>query len=417
MGQRIKFAFAFALTSAFGVACGGSVGAGTDAGVDTGIVVDTDAGTDAMDEPPVEVFPADFPGPPRVISSGGPVLKNFTVIPVFFPNDPLQAQVEQFLKAVPMSNYWAETTKEYGATDFTVADSIVVPTAPATSIDNTEIQTWLGAQTDGTHMGWPSSNDQTLFALFYPQTTTITLDKSPSCQSFGAYHDSANSLGTDFPYAVMPRCGGGLDSLTVSTSHELVEAATDPLPRVKPAYQRVDNDHIVWSLAGGGETGDMCEFDRTASQRLVGNFMVQRSWSNNSIKLGHDPCVPVLPGAFFAAVPVLTDNVKLTYQRQSFTTKGVKIPLGQSATIDVKLFSDAPKDTWTVSAQDRTSGFGSAGYVTFSWDKTTGRNGDVLQLTINAVKQSPMGGAIIGITSQDGSTPVVRHRWLGAVGF
>lgn len=408
---------AIALVSALAWACGGTIGSNGDAGSDAGAVVDPDAGAaDAMDEPPVETYPADFGAPPRVIASGGPVLKNFSVIPVFYANDPLQAQVEQFLKALPSTPYWEATTKEYGATTFTVGDSIVIADPAPSKIDDTEIQTWLGAQTDGTHMGWPSSNDQTLFALFYPQSTSITLDGTPSCQGFGAYHNSAVSAGVaDFPYAIMPRCGGGLDTLTVSTSHELVEAATDPFPMVKPAYQRIDNDHIVWMLAGGGETADLCEFDRTASQRLVGNFLVQRSWSNASIKAGHDPCVPALSGAFFAAVPVLGENVQLTYNGQKFVTKGVKIPLGTSKTIDVKLFSDAPKDAWTVSAADRTSGFGNAGYVTFSWDKTTGRNGDILQLTINAVKQSPMNGAIISISSTDGA--MVRHRWLGAVGF
>lgn len=415
--MQLRTGIALTLVSALVWACGGSVGNGNDAGGGETGTPDMDAGAnpDAMDEPPVTTYPADFPAPPRVILSGGPVLKNFTVIPVFWANDALQSQVEQFVKDMTGTPYWAATTKEYGVTDYTVGASIVVTDPPPASTDDTEIQKWLGAQTDGTHMGWPSSNDQTLFALFYPASTKITLDNVQSCNGFGAYHNSATSTNGDFAYAVMPRCQGGLDTLTVSTSHELVEAATDPFPMVKPAYQRVDNDHIVWMLAGGGEVADLCEFDRTASQRLVGNFLVQRSWSNASIKAGHDPCVPALQGAFFAAAPLLADNVKLTYQGQSFVTKGVKIPLGQSATIDVQLYSDAPKDAWTVSAQDRTSGFGNAGYVTFQWDSTTGKNGDVLHLTITAAKQSPMGGAIIAITSQDAA--MTRHRWLGAVGF
>jgi len=92
------------------------------------------------------------------------------------------------------------------------------------------------------------------------------------------------------------------------------------------------------------------------------------------------------------------------------TTKGVKIPVGQMKTIDVDLWSDRAKNPWTVSAQ-QTSG---SGNLSFSFDTTTGQNGDVLHLTITSVKSTAFNASGFYVQSTDGA---YTHKWYGLVAF
>jgi hypothetical protein len=380
-------------------------------------VVDPDTGTepDAGDPDTGVPFPAIHPNPPRVIDNGGPTASAGVVIPVFYANDPLQTSTEAFLKQLSPSTYWTATTKEYGVGDFTLGNSIVLAGPAPSSIDDPGIQTFLATHADGSDMAWPKADGNTIYALFYPSGTTINLQNSLSCQSFGAYHSDTNLAdNTEFAYAVMPRCQGGIDTLTGSTSHELIEWATDPFPMTNPAYGNVDTDHLAWGVGGASETGDMCETYSGIFTRILGNFIVQRTWSNDSMKAGHDPCVPAPAGvAYFNAAPSLTDVVKLNFGGGGgLNTKGVKVPVGMSKTIDVTLYSDAPKGPWTVNAHTRNN---SMTNLTFAWDNTTGQNGDVLHLTITSIKATTSGASSFIITSTDAQ--MVSHNWYGYVGF
>jgi hypothetical protein len=139
-------------------------------------------------------------------------------------------------------------------------------------------------------------------------------------------------------------------------------------------------------------------------------FLVQRSWSNAAATAGHEPCVPAPDGAYFAAVPVLSGTLHGGYEGQSISGEGVHVAKGASTTLDVDLFSDAPTDPFTVAA----NAFGGAG-LAFSWDTTSGQNGDVLHLTItrntDAAGFSGMDLFYL-VASQSGRKSV----WVGAVG-
>src|SRR5262249_30081313 len=116
------------------------------------------------------------------------------------------------------------------------------------------------------------------------------------------------------------------------------------------------------------------------------DYTVQRVWSNRQASAGHDPCQPALPGeVYFNASPVMTDTVDLGLEMGK--PKGVAIPLGQSKTIAVDLFSDGPTSgPWTVSAENA---FPGEPYLGFSLDETTGANGDRLMLTITLLQAPP----------------------------
>ncbi|HEY2365626.1 MAG TPA: hypothetical protein VGH87_04530, partial [Polyangiaceae bacterium] len=291
---------------------------------------------------------------PQVHDYGGPVLAQPSVVPVFFANDAEQPAIETFLNALSRSSYWTQATSEYGVGALAIGASVVTSNAAPPAITSADVERWLVAQR--------FVSPDRVYAVFYPAETTIVNDDGEvSCARFGGYHGEArNANGESVVYVAMPRCATfgdlrGLDALTSALSHELVEAATDPLVRTKPAYAAVDAAHMVWNLMPLGEIGDLCSYDSRSYDRLVGSFMVQRVWSNASAKAGHDPCVPAPDGPYLRAVPVLTDTVPLVYGGREVTTRGVSVPIGESRTIDVRLEADGPTDDWTVTATDATT--------------------------------------------------------------
>ena len=99
------------------------------------------------------------------------------------------------------------------------------------------------------------------------------LGGSASCQAFCGYH---NAIGSNTFYAVMPYpgCSGclstltSLEALTSTSSHELCEAITDPVPG------------LGWYDDVNGEIGDICAW-RT---RVLNGWTVQLEWSNRARK-------------------------------------------------------------------------------------------------------------------------------------
>jgi hypothetical protein len=115
----------------------------------------------------------------------------------------------------------------------------------------------------------PQATANTLYFLYLPPNVSVTQGGSRSCQAFCGYH---NATKADVYYAVMPYpgctgCAGGLtvvDALTSTSSHELCEAITDPVP----GEGWYDDHH--------GEIGDICAW----KSRRLGSHTVQLEWSN-----------------------------------------------------------------------------------------------------------------------------------------
>jgi hypothetical protein len=125
-----------------------------------------------------------------------------------------------------------------------------------------------------------------------------------------------------------------------------------------------------------------------------------------------DPCEPdIRPGQpFVGAYPVMPDTVNL----QGQSGPGVVIPVGQSKTIDVKLFTFEPTADYTVLA--RQSVDVNPPTLSFTWDKTTGNNGDTLHLSIKSVSQSPGGYETFVMQAYlPGMTDTQKTAWAGVV--
>ena len=399
---------------------------GEDAG---GTTIDEDGGTigtDAGKKDASSTYPAKHPSAPEVQSYGGSVLTNPHLQPIVFEGDPKQGEIKDFTHKLAGSTYWSGAVAEYGVGDVTVSDPIVIPasetTAPA-SITDDQIQTFLQAHLDGAHTGWGTPDPSTIYTIYYPASTTITLDDfGASCDGFGGYHGSTTVGSVEVPYAVMPRCSelgplqGEDDVMTGASTHEFIEAATDPFAS-NPAYATADEQHFYYDLMPLSEIGDMCTFesDSFVKPTEIG-YAVQRVWSNKLAKAGGSPCAPLDPtSTYFAAVPVPTENVQMDFGSQGkANVKGIKLAVGQSKTIDLDFVASGPTDDFIVQAMDVPGYEGQSSELSFSIDQETGNNGDIGKLTITRTATgSQYGGTEYIVTAyQD---PTHYHLWMGWV--
>jgi hypothetical protein len=299
-------------------------------------------------------------------------------------------------------------TTEYGVGPLRSGPHVHVLETVSSTITDLQIDAWLQGRLDGTHPEWPAPDGSTIYALYYPPGVTInsTYIGSPSCVGWHGYHfDTKLPNGTQVPYAVISRCDGlpedptihGIQYISAVASHELVEGLTDTFVATStPAYGQTDNDHIVWSFFTA-ELGDMCALwgDVFFTPSDFSPYKVQRIWSNAAAKQGLDPCVPALTGdePYFNSYPVLADSISLSVQGMRFPTKGVSIPVGGTKTIEVDLASAGPTSgPWEVMAVEYQSQTAPA-HLQLTLDKTSGSNGDKLQLTIKVLQVNADYGA------------------------
>lgn len=411
---------------------GGEGGAFSDGGAGGDTTVVTNGGSPSVGGSgggigePSDVYPAPHPAAPTVANLGGPVMNSPVFVPVYFSGDDmaLLSGVTDFINKVGTTQYWKATTAEYGVGAAGSLPPVVVNEVPI-SLDDADVQAWLAAKLNANDPAFPTPSLNTLYALYYPAGVTITtnnLGGGTSCQDFGAYHNSiqldAAHGNIRVPYAVMPRCGsfggfGGVDGLAIPSSHEFIEAATDPLPLDVPAYGQTDDDHLIWSFILGGEVTDLCAQSLSSYTSFPGDieYVVARSWSNQAALDGHNPCAPTPNGeTYFNAAPVLEDSIDLG---GGYVTKGVVIGNGESRTIDIKLFSDGPTPPFNVYAEDITYLLGGGGALDFSFDQEAGQNGQTLHLTITVLDSGQYGLEMFQLHAYDGQQDNV---WIGLVG-
>jgi hypothetical protein len=144
----------------------------------------------------------------------------------------------------------------------TFAGSITIqPINASKTLTDADVQAELDAQIAAGKL--PAATDDSLYMIYYPSGYSISIEGARSCSSFCAYHEGFKSpkSGANVYYGVMPVCGFGcgvadnaFDSMSVVSSHECMEAVTDPFPTPgdKPAYPQ------AWNDAGGQEIGDLC---------------------------------------------------------------------------------------------------------------------------------------------------------------
>jgi hypothetical protein len=144
-------------------------------------------------------------------------------------------------------------------------------------------------------------------------------------------------------------------------------------------------------LYNESEIADICmylnEFNAEAD---VGNHWMRTVWSNSSAMLG-DPCSnKTMGGQYgFGAFAVLPNSYTEPYRVVNPAATGsnasVKIAPGASVAVSVNLFSFGPLDQpMKIDAVQTNLATDKSNALAFSFDKTTGVNGDRINLTITA---------------------------------
>jgi hypothetical protein len=210
----------------------------------------------------------------------GALLDSVKVFTIFWgqvwqtsPNSDLANQINQFFRFVvssPLIDQLAEYSvprQPIGQGSFIGTVTITQPTL-SHAVTDTAIQNMLQHEIkSNSSVLQPDANS--LYFIYLPPGTAVVQGGSRSCQAFCGYHDA---FGSGIYYAVMPfpncaGCMGGmtnLDALTTTSSHELCEAITDPVP----GQGWYDDTH--------GEIGDICAWQT----KKLGNHSVQLEWSN-----------------------------------------------------------------------------------------------------------------------------------------
>lgn len=152
-----------------------------------------------------------------------------------------------------------------------VGRTVLTSPAPKTVVTDAGIQHLLRQRLADPTSGFPAADVNTLYFVYLPPGTAVVQGGSRSCQAFCGYH---SDIGGQVFYAAMPYpgcagCTGGLavaDALTSTSSHELCEAITDPVPGQG------------WYDDANGEIGDICAW----KTRQLGGYAVQLEWSNSN---------------------------------------------------------------------------------------------------------------------------------------
>ena len=234
---------------------------------------------------------------PQLADRGGPVMAHPALVPIFFADDPDSAALTAFNQWIVGSQWLAAVGAEYGVGSGSVLGAVQLSTAAPAAITDREIVDLLYARlADGTLPAPGAAPGNVLYEVYFPVGTVVSFADGKSCGAFGGYHDSARRGGVELAYAVLPSCPGfvsdhtALEIRELVSSHELIEAATDPIPSNHPAFQL--EDPISPWRALGEEVADLCvRGDRSATWPEAG-FVAQRSWSNAAAAAGTDPCVP-----------------------------------------------------------------------------------------------------------------------------
>jgi hypothetical protein len=235
-----------------------------------------------VDERAVAPAPGVPPGPaPKLTYRGGPLLTAVQIF-TFFWGDGWQAQPQAGLmqQIIQFFDYVVTSSLVDQLAEYSVAGSAIghganlgaTPVAGALgqSVDDSAIQQLI-QQEVSTNSAVPQATPNSLYFVFLPPGVAVSLGGSSSCVTFCGYHSDING---QLFYAVMPYpdcagCTGGtteFDAMTSTTSHELCEAITDPIPGQG------------WYDDNNGEIGDICAWQT----KKLGAYTVQLEWSNRA---------------------------------------------------------------------------------------------------------------------------------------
>ncbi|TMQ16277.1 MAG: hypothetical protein E6K82_23835 [Candidatus Rokuibacteriota bacterium] len=232
-----------------------------------------------------------FDGQPHVAAAtaqltynNGPLLTSVQVFTIFWgtkwggpSGGTIMQRMNKFFQAILVSSLldqlheYSVPGKSIGHGSF-IGTKLITAKPPVGSVTDSvvrkQVKAWIAAKTV------PKNTKNTLYFIFLDPGVISIMGGSKSCQNYCGYHDAVGSV----YYAVMPYptcagCLGGMtapDALTGTSSHELCEAITDPVPG------------SGWYDNVNGEIGDICAWNF----KKIAGYTVQLEWSN-----AHNKCM------------------------------------------------------------------------------------------------------------------------------
>lgn len=226
---------------------------------------------------------------------GGPVIPNVEVTMLLWGINITSAdRLPDFYAAVTNSEYY-DMLSEYSTENQTIGRGSFKETihltgySPSNVLDDAyDIQPYLRSLVAA---GTLAPTENSYYAIHFAPFYHITLGEDESCRVFCAYHgtidisDIPNTKTRYLYYGIMPDQGGAcrwgcgsnrdaFNNLCSVSSHELVEATTDPAVGLAGGY----SFPLAWYNEQQGEIGDICN----GYQGKAANYTVQKQWSNKA---------------------------------------------------------------------------------------------------------------------------------------
>jgi hypothetical protein len=247
---------------------------------------------------------------------GGPLLTNVEVTPVYFGsawrNNPTYSsygsQLNTFLNRIVKSPY-IDQLREYsnfaanqiigrgstGKADWTSTDwnthSSLINPAPFTTIDDNDITNMLKDEINFGNVPAPDANR--LYVVYVAPNVAVTNGGQNSIQNFTGYHDVTTDYNnhavyyavivdpSGYPGSLPKGSPSGMTTLqydTITTSHELAEAITDP--DANTGWR----DYDPTSTTYNDEIGDLTQDIAPAGQAtgfILDGYAAQAEWLNS----------------------------------------------------------------------------------------------------------------------------------------
>jgi hypothetical protein len=353
---------------------------------------------------------------PQIPNNGGRILANPQLVTVTFADYPYESDVQAFGDWIVTSNWLTTVGQEYGVGAGQQVQKVVLNDVLPASVLPADVEQLLEERiADGSLPAPPGPDSDFVYVVYFPSSTKTYVSAGAAyCTGWHLSFDLARDGGAiTVPYAAIatgcnyrPPGESELQDVEQEASHEIIEAATDPI-YAAPAYLIVDSAN-PWHYLDG-EVGDLC----VSKTLTLSGFEVQRIWSNSAASSGEvDPCQPNPTGAPF-------------YGTSTASADDVAVAAGQSTTFSITAWSSAPLAAWSiVPVAAYNSGDFQPGVVWMSAPVNLGAasapslqvsNGDTTSVTLSVPPGTPSGayGAIAMYSSANGSEwsmePVLVH--------
>jgi hypothetical protein len=344
--------------------------------------------------PPILPDPLTYKPAPHVpvaplAYNGGPTVATPHVVTIHYQDDTNASVFEAFDDWLVNSQWLASIGKDYGVGLGTNENVMIARSAPA-SLQDSDIRTLINELILDGGVPPPSVRDgglvpEQIYFLYLPFTTTVNAPGvGRSCHDYGGYH-SENDLGPiHFAYAVIPTCDPGAPYYQeITVSHELAEAASDPLVLTAPAFA-----NATYQNGWVGEIGDLCTQYDTGYQLADGGpyYVVQRIWSMAAADAGAQPCIPAPRPLYGNVSPDAGSAIQQT-DESVFTANA-----GDSFVLTLTGWSNLPAVPFAVRAEPWGVGLFRASYgLGLSMDKSNLANGEEAHLTVTVPSDAPSG--------------------------